>query len=41
MDCLEEITGKNPYEDNFSDDDSIKIRDFMDVIENELFIVIS
>ena len=41
MDCLEEITGKDPYEDNFSDDDSIKIRDFMGVIENELFIVIS
>ena len=41
MDCLGEITGKDPYEDDFSGDDDIKIRDFMNTIENELFITIN
>jgi hypothetical protein len=41
MDCLGEITGKDPYEDDFNNDDSGTIVNFINIIENELFIVIN
>jgi hypothetical protein len=40
MDCIEEITGKDPYMDDLTDD-SGTIVNFMNTIENELFITIS
>jgi hypothetical protein len=39
MDCIEEITGKDPYTDNLADD-SGTIFNFINTIENELFITV-